>query len=278
MTTPFPPDLIQLLQRACLALGPYRGQAVLVGGLVPFVYRHHPAFDHTSPVPPLGTKDADMAVPLPLVVRDGVTLCRRLEAGGLVAEVGRDIDGQDSVTRFFLPERRSAKDPYLEFLVRDPGRWREMEGRPQTDLRAHTVDFLDLLVDQTWTITVPGIGDIDVPHPTGYVAQKTRIADRRGPKWAKDQGDVVLVIWAFHSLWDDMASVWRGFVQRHPHGVWLKGVLAQWRRFYASPRAEGALAVAEIYRQTATINIPASAIHKVMSDFMARLGSDGSRS
>lgn len=37
----FPQALIALLRQAVAAMGAYQGQAVLVGGLAPFVYQHH---------------------------------------------------------------------------------------------------------------------------------------------------------------------------------------------------------------------------------------------
>jgi hypothetical protein len=61
-------------------MGAYQGQAILIGGLAPFVYLHHAAFDRAIPLPPLGTKDADMTVPLPVPVIADITLHRRLIA------------------------------------------------------------------------------------------------------------------------------------------------------------------------------------------------------
>ena len=67
----FPQPLIALLRQAVTAMGDYNQQSVLVGGLAPFVYQYHASVDRTVPLPPLGTKDADMAVPLPLPVIAG---------------------------------------------------------------------------------------------------------------------------------------------------------------------------------------------------------------
>jgi hypothetical protein len=267
----FPPALISLLRQAIGAMGAYQEQAVLVGGLAPFVYQHHAAFDQVMPLPPLGTKDADMAVPLPLPVIAGTTLHRRLVEGGLVSDVGRGTDGGDSITRFFLPGKRASDAPYLEFLVRDPGRRRELEGRPQADLLAHTGDYQELLLEPTptWAVPIPEIGIIRVPHPVGYIAQKTRMYDKVGARWAKDQGDVLLVIWAFRALWPEMAQVWQHLQRRSPQGAWLDRVVKIWTRLYARPDGEGALGVAEIYQQRARVTVSPAAIHRVMQDFLA---------
>ena len=267
----FPPALITLLQQAIGAMGAYQEYAVLVGGLAPFVYQHHASFDRAMPLPPLGTKDADMAVPLPLPVIAGTTLHRRLVNGGLVADVGRGTDGEDSITRFFLPGERPRDAPYLEFLVRDPGRRGELEGRPQADLLAHTGDYQELLLDPTpiWAVPTPEIGIIRVPHPVGYIAQKTRMYDKVGARWAKDQGDVLLVIWAFRNIWPEMAQVWQDLQRRSPQGAWLDRVVKIWTRLYARPDSEGAMGVADIYRQRARVAVPPAAIHQVMQDFLA---------
>jgi len=272
--TQLPAELRELLRLANSALGPYRDQAVLVGGLAPFVYQYHPAFDREMPLPVLGTKDADMTVPLPLPVLSGRTLHSSLVDGGLIAEVGRGMDGNDSITRFFLPGRRGSGAPYLEFLVRESGRRSELAGRPQSDLLAHTGHFQELLLAPTpaWTIEVPEIGAVRVPHPLGYIAQKTRMHDKRGAKWAKDQGDVLVVIWGFHSLWPEIRAVWNDLRQHSPQAAWLTAVQTTWTRLYARADSEGPLAVADIYRQRAAVQVPATALQRVMQDFLAALG------
>jgi hypothetical protein len=260
-------------------MGAYQEHAVLVGGLAPFVYQHHAAFDRAMPLPPLGTKDADMAVPLPLPVIAGTTLHRRLVEGGLVSGVGRGTDGGASITRFFLPGKRGSDAPYLEFLVRNPGRRREMEGRPQSDLLAHTGDFQELLLDPTptWAVPIPEIGTVRVPHPVGYIAQKTRMYDKVGARWAKDQGDVLLVVWAFHARWPEMALVWQDLRRRNRQGAWLDRVQKIWTRLYARPDGEGALAVTDIHRQRARVTVPPAAIHQVMMDFLAVIAAQPGR-
>jgi hypothetical protein len=266
----FPPALIELLRQAVSAMGPYQKQLVLIGGLAPFVYQYHAAADSGIPLPPFGTKDADMAVPLPLPIIAGDTLHRCLLNGGLVSDVGRGTDGKDSITRFFLSGERGRNAPYLEFLVRDPGRHREQEGKPQPDLLAHTGDFMELLLAPTpaWEVQVPQIGTVHVPHPIGYIAQKTRMYDMVGPRWAKDQGDVVQVIWTFHPIWTQMAAVWHDLMLRKPQSSWLDRVMKIWLRLYAQPDGEGPVAVAEIYRTRATMNVSPAAIHHVMQDFI----------
>jgi hypothetical protein len=228
----FPPALISLLQQAVAAMGDYRDRAVLVGGLAPFIYQHHAAFDRSLPLPPLGTKDAGMAVPLPLPVIAGITLHRRLVEGGSESEVGRGTDGGGSITRFFLPGERRGDAPCLEFLVRDPGRRRELAGRPQPDPLAHTGDFLEFLLEPTpiWAVPIPGIGTVRVPHPVGYIARKTRMYDNVGARWAKDPGDVLLVIWAFHASWPEMALVCQDLQRRRPQGSWLDRIRTIWAR------------------------------------------------
>lgn len=272
-TPGFPPALIELLRQAVTAMGDYNEQSVLVGGLAPFVYQHHASVDRAIPLPPLGTKDADMAVPLPLPVIAGNTLHHQLVHGGLVAEVGRGTDGGESITRFFLPGERGKDAPYLEFLVRSPGRKQELEGKPQPDLRAHTGDFLELLLAPTpsWAIDVPDVGTVRVPHPTGYIAQKTRMYDLGGARWAKDQGDVVQVVWSCRNLWSEMAGVWRDLQRLKPQSAWLERVLKIWNRLYAKPDGDGPVAVAEIYRTRATVTVPPAAIHQVMQDFLKTL-------
>lgn len=270
MTARLPAELVSLLRLANAGLGPYRDQAVLVGGLAPFVYQHHAAFDREMPLPVLGTKDADMTVPLPLPILAGKTLHSSLVDGGLVADVGRGTDGKDSITRFFLPGRTRNDAPYLEFLVRDAGRKTAMAGLPQADLLAHTGHFQELLLAPTpaWSVEVPSIGAVRVPHPLGYIAQKTRMHEKRRAKWAKDQGDVLLVIWGFHALWPDIRHVWTDLQRRSPQGAWLASVLTTWKRLYARPDSEGPLAVADIYRQRTAVQVPAVALHRVMQDFL----------
>ena len=125
----------------------------------------------------------------------------------------------------------------------------------------------------TWAVPIPEIGIIRVPHPVGYIAQKTRMYDKVGARWAKDQGDVLLVIWAFRALWPEMAQLWQDLQRRSPQGAWLDRVVKIWTRLYARPDGEGALGVAEIYQQRARVTVPPAAIHRVMQDFLAVIAS-----
>jgi hypothetical protein len=81
MTHAAPNSYFDDLRDALLAIGPLHSHVVVVGGVVPLFYRHHPDFV-TPRLPPDRTRDIDIAVPrdLPGRLRHGPRAARRHRA------------------------------------------------------------------------------------------------------------------------------------------------------------------------------------------------------
>ena len=266
MTTPLTTPVASLLRSACVGLHHYRDQVLLIGGLVPFIYQYIPTYRPSSLLP-IATMDVDIAVPLPLEKHSTGSVTEHLTAQGLISDLGRGCDGEIALQRFYPPGPRRDDSPYLEFLVRDQRRG--ATPRPQPDLVAQPGDFLELLTDLSpVAVEVPEIGRLCVPHPLGYIAQKTRMRSKRKSKWSKDQADVVQVVWAFQSEWQEWAQAWRQLGLSSPQGVWLRTVHQEWTTLYRSPHSDGPRAVAEFYNQRTLVTVDAENIFIIMRDFL----------
>ena len=72
-------ELLSELVQCARALGEYRKDIVVTGGLVPLLYRFHPNFDRPRQSALL-TGDVDLTVPKPLPIRGEITLRERLDS------------------------------------------------------------------------------------------------------------------------------------------------------------------------------------------------------
>ena len=196
-----------LLRRTLAALGPYRTDVVFIGGFAKTFYCHLSGFrDHG--LVSQATLDIDLAVPEPLLLRENSTLHHRLEDQGLRRYVGLGLDNRPAYHRYHLLEDGIERPAvvYLEFIVPLRGPDRLTPGKPQADLLAHALRFIDLLQDRPVTIVDPEFGSLRLPHPLAYVIQKTRIwRDRQPDKAQRDQADAFYVIFGFQADW----SAWR---------------------------------------------------------------------
>ena len=257
-----------LLQRTMSALGPYRADVVLIGGMAKTFYRQLPEFrDHG--IVPQSTLDVDLAVPEPLLLRDAHSLHHRLEANGLRRYVPLDMDNRPAAYHYHLVEDGVERPSpiYLEFVVPLRGPERDTPGHPQTDLLASALRFIDLLQAMPVTIQDPDLGMIRLPHPLTYAIQKTRIGSVRRPEKAeRDQADAFFVIVGFQSDWASWRMVWdRLCTDRHDWAQWLATTNERWHALYASDDTPSCRTVARI------VDLDPRRVHRIMQDFLAQV-------
>lgn len=254
-----------LLQRTMLALEPYRDEVVLVGGFAKTLYRHLPGFRDPGVVPQ-ATLDIDLALPEPLLVRAAGSLHERLEAAGLLRHVSLGLDNRPAAHRYHLAEDGVARPAavHLEFIVPLRGAERDAPGRPQPDLLAHALRFVDLLQADPVTVDDPDLGSIRLPHPLTYAIQKTLIWRKRQPEKAqRDQADVFYVLLALREDWPAWRSQWHRLgQQRAEWAKWLASAHQHWRDHYRTVDAPGCRGVAQI------TGMDARAVQRIMADFL----------
>lgn len=263
-----PPRVAELLAKTCAAIEPYREDIVLIGGIAKHWYRHVDGF--TDPgFETAATIDVDLALPEPLLLRGDAKLHDRLLAAGLVPREICGLDHEPASTRYYLSDVMRPGEPYVECLVAMIGKPRDRPGTPQgPPLTASAVRFLDLVTATAITVDAPGIGLLRVPHPFAYIIQKTRIRPkRRDDKQAKDQADLFYVLAAFEAQWPDWKARWQEWGARSlVWKQWLLDVERFWNELYASPKAAGAIEVAD-----AIPSLDAGDIARMMQGFRQQI-------
>lgn len=121
--------ILKELGRALAALQPYRDDILVVGGVVPVVYRHIPKLKPLGH-PPLMTTEADLAVPPKLPLKDKKSIADLLDDAGFVPFEAPALDVRRLGPQRFQDASRGSAKPaptYLELLAslrgtRDRGR------------------------------------------------------------------------------------------------------------------------------------------------------------
>jgi len=270
--TPFGNDaLADLLKRSLEALGAYRDDVILVGGLVPLLYRYLPGFNDPG-LSPCATRDVDLAIEARLPVRDQ-SVRTALEGAGLhvveVPGIGRQIAQQ----YYQLDPSARLQPEHLEFLAPLRGPDRDRPVHPQPDMVAQALRFIDLLRARPLACEVPEVGRILLPHPFTYVVQKTRIrSDRRKrDKHRKDQADVAYVIWSFASSWRDWREVAGELMTaNHEWRSWIRDVGRMWQQLYVEPSGPGPAEAAAAFRDS-KLHVDQEVIRRVMADFLSTI-------
>ena len=86
-------EVLEELVGCVRAMEEYRQDIVVVGGLVPLLYRYHPGYSEPRQ-PPLLTTDIDIAVPNSIPTRGDMTLRERLEGGEFIIIPKRSVGRQ----------------------------------------------------------------------------------------------------------------------------------------------------------------------------------------
>ncbi|MBB4636359.1 GSU2403 family nucleotidyltransferase fold protein [Longimicrobium terrae] len=186
-------DLERVLRTILAELRPYASDLVLIGGWVPYLYRHYGGFTAWSGADTL-TFELDLLVPQPLPVEGRTSIAL------LLGDAGFRPASDASAAAVWV--RDVARGEKIEFIVshqgtaRNQGRFVAL--REQPGVAAIPLVDLDVLADHTQTLTLPpaaGLPAVEVRVPTlgAYALNKALTFIRRGdraetgsPKMAKD--------------------------------------------------------------------------------------------
>jgi hypothetical protein len=217
-----------LFARALVALRPYLGDIVVAGGWAHRLHALHPLAQNPRHEP-LMTLDADMAVDDRLQAR-GARISALL-AEDFEARFSRDeprpADRGPAVCRY-VPKGEPTEF-YVEFIA--PLRGSAIKhgvSNATVDVAgasAQTLRYVDLLLEEPWTVQVAESGDypvgpetiiVRVPNPTAYIVQKILVLPRRGPDQAKDLLYVHDTLVMFGAAVDDLGELWRRISAKSP--------------------------------------------------------------
>lgn len=263
------PELQELLRNATPLFNTYPDFAV-AGGVAPLIYTFDDRWQEAPNMAPVGTLDVDIICPYPAAVAQN-TAYNILRQAGFTQGPGRSIrEGEASPDRFRLKE---GSEEYIEFVTSSEGRHNKKDGRAQTDMHAHAVPYIEMLLKNTIRIDVPDVGEIPVPHPTRYVIQKTVIHKSRSPRQAmKDQADVLSVLAGYRRAHDSLADHWRAMKAKgRPEETWIRKVITRWQNLYVYS-TRGAEQVANIYSERASRTVAPEAIQRAFRVFLKSVG------
>lgn len=276
--------VLRELGRALRACRPYVPRVIVIGGIVPVLYRHHEWFG-ASRVPALTTTEGDLAVPTKLEILDGQTVLGLLDSAGFVIYEVPGFENQPGTQR--IQDREAgAKKPaptYLEFLAPMFGKPEPALVELQPGLRAQRLRHLDLLAHETLSIDarrVPDLGieealEVRIPNPATYQLQKVLARKERVPaKRPKDMAYAFDVAMLSRPIWGTLAGVLQRAGESDPS--WKASVAKareRIRTLFENEHSEGVVEAALVYRDFCGDAAPSErTIHEVMRRFIDQLG------
>jgi len=225
--------LLQDLQSLVQALGPYRQSYVIVGGIVPLLYRYHGDFESPRHAAQL-TTDIDFAVPGKIKVVGQATLRQRLDEAGFVILPSRGSEPPKHIVQNarYGDDRRG--EVYAEFLVPLRGKETKRDGSSkspvevQKGLNAEAIRHIDLLLESPIDFRLDAISSLDpcdlvtrIPSPAAYIVQKLLCSERRDKpaKKIKDLAAVYDVVMLTNRDWVRVKSDMAVLESRFPRPI-----------------------------------------------------------
>jgi hypothetical protein len=288
MTVRLPVEMEEPLRDlgACLAaLGPYRGKAVLAGGMVPVIYRHLDSVREIERIP-LTTFDLDIAVPGRLGGRGHPPVSELLDRAAFEMRL-RGSDDPPVAIYQHSRHRCDGIDPiHVEFLApltgpeteRVGGRRRLVE--VQHGFRAQALRYVGLLLERPLAvhsarvpalcIPEPGV-EFQVPHPAMFILQKMLCRDeRQADKRDKDLAYVFDVVTVFTPMWSEIGAVARDVASGNPtQAAWIESARKKLTALFSSPTADGPISVRRVYAGSGSPAVPSEdGVFRVIGHFL----------
>jgi hypothetical protein len=206
--------------RLIAALEPWLDQVVIIGGWAHQLYRLHPEAQELE-YQPLGTLDADVAVPATLAV-GGPDIRKRLLAYGFAEEFAGD--DHPPATHYYLGGETSGF--YAEFLT--PligGEYARNQKRKATmevgGVASQQLRYIELLLHHPWWINLEPNGSgakIRIANPVSFLSQKILI---HGKREREDRAKDILymhdTLEVFGAQLPQMQDLWRNVVAPKLH-------------------------------------------------------------
>ncbi len=247
----------QDLRAALIALGPIGDRIVVVGGVVPLFYRHHPDFVMPR-LPPDRTRDIDIAVPRDLPADHG-RLDDLLVAAGFVVVHNR---ATNPAVTLFQPARYGDVDrgeSYIEILTPAVGRPEPVTERLKLHgVVAQRLRYMDLALDHAITMDASRLPElrldrpllVRIPHPVSFVVHKLLVMSYRGVgKFDRDAAYLYDVACATVPAWasftSELAKLGRPGSTR---AKWIAKAGADARRWFGSEHGDGSLGASRVLR------------------------------
>lgn len=261
--------ILKEVGRALVALAPYRNELILVGGIVPVLYRRKAELRQPEH-PAIATTEADIALPPRLPVVEGKTISDLLFAAGFVIYEAPGLNRKGPAKQFFQDAAHGTDrgaSTYLEFLTPLLGKPREGLVEPHPGIRAPALRYLDLLSHEPWTMDARDVAELDVvepcpvriPHPTMYVLQKVlaRSSGRSPSKQPKDMAYAYDVAVLTQPVWNDLSVIVSRATEKNAEwSKWIARALRDLDALFATETSDGTIEAARVYRNAMRSGAP----------------------
>lgn len=208
-----------------LALEPWLGEAVIIGGWAHRLYRLHPSAQPLNYVP-LMTLDADVALPAQLTASGQDMRERLLDHGFSEQRLGGD---KPPATHYHLAQAQTGF--FAEFLTPLTGSEVHRRGERKSTKRiagvvTQRLRYLEVLLAAPWSVDLdpssefplPGRLAVQVANPTAFLAHKILIHRRRpSTKSAKDILYIHDTLETFGARLDELHREWEEHVRPSLH-------------------------------------------------------------
>ena len=241
---------INFLYLVLSKIEPYLQDIVLIGGFASLLYRFHEEADQVD-ILPLITYDVDLASGGEVPIRGEKSIHSSLEEAGLRYALVGNYE-QPIVKYYPIDEADSAY--YVEFLAPLFGSGNRRDGKPdltqeiQEDLAAQKLRYLDLLLQNTWTIHTSSVTDLQdnpnlvvrVPHPCMYIMQKVLTLKERPPTdRSKDFAYIYQTLTCFRKSSKSLAHQYEGLITNPVWEKWYYKFVRLLKAAFYSPDEEG---------------------------------------
>lgn len=167
------------LARLILALSPYRGDVVLIGGWAHRLFRFHPLAQSLD-FEPLSTQDVDLAIPARVPPREEDLGTLLIEAGFTEHFLG---ENHPPATHYELGEEAGFYAEFLTPLVGPP----KAATTAIAGVTAQVLRYLDILMIEPWSVFLtepeypvgPPALEVRIANATSYLAQKILVLSKR---------------------------------------------------------------------------------------------------
>lgn len=278
-------EVLQELLDCARAMGPYREDVVVTGGLVPLLYRYHYPYRQPRQQPIL-TNDLDFTVPESLPLRGDKRLVDCLEQGGFIIVPSRSITPNTLPKHFFQRQEHGTQNLapiHGEFLSPlkgsevDRGRNPKSPREIQSGLNAEALRYLELLLWKPVSFRLDAIAELKadesdglsvrLPGPGAYVVQKVLSSQSRGrtEKRDKDFAYIYDVATVTYGHWASIQAEIKSLRQaNHAWKKWVEKATRILEETFLSAAAFGPNAVEVVYDG----DVRAATVQRVMSRFL----------
>lgn len=283
-------EVLRDLSDAIVAIQPIWDKLVLVGGLVPWIYRGHPSFE-APPHPALFTADIDWAVPLDLDPTCG-RLTDLLEDSGFVRLPNRSTKPPISMVQHGRHGSTEPASISMEFLAPLSGPSHTRDGQPrvsalvQGTLGVQLLRYMELALHQPMSVDLqhrpglsfgPSAARLQVPHPTNFLVHKLLVMPLR-PAVKRDKDAAYLFDLALLSRpsWPTMRARLEDLTHSSNSPAnrrWLNAARATATQTFASPAAAGCVGAARVLNDAFPQHpLTTDRVHRVMQRFLGEVG------